>query len=43
MATCDQNMGEDLNAKMDDIIQRWEQLFATVEKFMAAGEISRTR
>ena len=43
MATCDNNIGQELKNRMDTIIQNWEQLFAMVEKYMRSGDISRSR
>ena len=43
MATCDQNVGQELNTRMDVIINNWEQLFGFVEKYMHSGDISRNR
>ena len=43
MATCDNNIGQELKIRMDTIIQNWEQLFAMVEKYMRSGDISRSR
>ena len=43
MATCDNNIGQDLKDRMDVIINNWEQLFALVEKYMRSGDISRSR
>ena len=43
MATCDNNVGQELKNRMDTIIQNWEQLFAMVEKYMRSGDISRSR
>ena len=43
MATCDQNVGQELNTRMDIIINNWEQLFGFVEKFMHSGDINRNK
>ena len=43
LATCDTNVGQEIKARMDIIINNWEQLFGFVEKFMHAGDISRNR
>ena len=43
MATCDQNVGEELKTRMDVIINNWEQLFGFVQKYQHSGDISRNR
>lgn len=43
MATCDNNVGQELKDRMDSIDSNWDQLFTIAEKYMRSGDISRSR